>query len=67
MHSVYRWFMLKNLSTSRKPAAPAADPAFPAVTDTLVFDVVKRSGIDFGTVASVLCATRTHLNEAASA
>lgn len=57
--------MLKNLFTFRKRTAAA--PAMLTVTDTLVFDVVKRSGIDFGTVSSVLFATRTHLNEATSA
>lgn len=57
--------MLKNLLTRRKPAAPA--PAALTVTEALVFDVVKRSGVDFGTVSSVLFATRTHLTETATA
>ena len=57
--------MLKNLFTFRKPAAPA--PAVLTVTESLVFDVVKRSGVDFGTVSSVLFATRSHLTETATA
>lgn len=65
MLRVYRWFMLKNLFTFRKRATPA--PAVLTVTETLVFDVVKRSGVDFGTVSSVLFATRSHLAEATTA
>lgn len=40
----------------------AADvPTVPAVTESLIFEVVKRTGHDFGVVSNVLWAARTAL------
>lgn len=42
----------------------AAERPILTVTDTLIFDVVKRTGLDFGVVSNVLFATRSLAAEA---
>ena len=42
-------------------------PVVPAVTESLIFDVVKRTGLDFGVVSNVLFAARTAIVEVAPA